>query len=223
MNEKMPCVSLWQGPRTSSAGRNSGLHQGCGAGAGGQIFGSSSGSNKRYWLWLKWVSLLQIESHCVICTTRLPHKLGLWNRNPNFRFRPQLQWSGIAWAPAPSPQPWFTEVKLLSVISFAGSVSCFKWARSLASVSASVSLTFFYAGWIVSGRSDLGCYFKSLGYTFTGVQNFRRIHFLLSRSSFFSNCASEAVVLKTRFWKRKEQLSFLFVLFLKFNVLKRKL
>jgi len=40
---------------------------------------------------------LQSKRHCIIYTTRLPNKLRLWNRNPNFRLRPSI----IAWAQAP--------------------------------------------------------------------------------------------------------------------------
>jgi len=69
--------------------------QGCGAGA--PISGSSSrhlnffGSN--IWKILapalgpEWFGPLKNENHCIICTTRLPHEVGLWNRNPNFRLQ----------------------------------------------------------------------------------------------------------------------------------------
>jgi len=30
---------------------------------------------------------LKNKNHCIICTTRLPHKFCLWNRNTNCRFR----------------------------------------------------------------------------------------------------------------------------------------
>jgi len=33
------------------------------------------------------VMIRSIENHSIICTKRLPHKLGMWKRNPNFRFR----------------------------------------------------------------------------------------------------------------------------------------
>ena len=53
---------------------------------------------------------LKTEKHCVICTTRLPHKLGLWNRNTNFGLRLQhlkifgsgsrtIFWSTRNWKP----------------------------------------------------------------------------------------------------------------------------
>ena len=58
----------------------------------------------------EWFGPLETENHCIICTTRFPHKLGLLNRNtdisssssPNsFWLRLQLWPSKIAWAPAP--------------------------------------------------------------------------------------------------------------------------
>jgi len=30
---------------------------------------------------------LKTQNRIIICTTRFPHKLWLWNRNPNFRLR----------------------------------------------------------------------------------------------------------------------------------------
>ena len=41
------------------------------------------------------------QNYCIICTTRLSHKLCLWNRIPTFRLR--LQPSKIAWAPVLQP------------------------------------------------------------------------------------------------------------------------
>jgi len=58
--------------------------QGCGAGT--QISHSCSGSSSRHLKFLaqapKWIGPLNTENHCIICTTRFPHKLGLWSRNP---------------------------------------------------------------------------------------------------------------------------------------------
>jgi len=30
---------------------------------------------------------IETENYCITCTTRLPHKLGLWNWHPNFGLR----------------------------------------------------------------------------------------------------------------------------------------
>jgi len=89
-------------------GRVSGK-QGCGTGT--QISGSSS-RHLNFWLWLQRLEVLgptpervgplKVKNHCVICTTRLPNKLCLWNRNPNSRL--QLQPSKLSSAPQPSWQ-----------------------------------------------------------------------------------------------------------------------
>jgi len=47
----------------------------------------------------EWFGPLKTEHHCTICTARLLHKVGLWNRNPNFGLR--FQTTKIAWTPAP--------------------------------------------------------------------------------------------------------------------------
>jgi len=69
-----------------------------------EVCGSGSTSKS---FWLKLFGPLKTENHCVICTTLLPLKLGLWHWNPNswlqlhnLKFR--LQSSKIASA----PQPW---------------------------------------------------------------------------------------------------------------------
>jgi len=71
---------------------------------------------------------LQIENHCIVCTTDLHLKLGLWNRNPDFRLRPYG--SGctiqmflapgiqIAWAPVPAPLPWFKHMDSINLCFF---------------------------------------------------------------------------------------------------------
>jgi len=47
---------------------------------------------------------LKAKNKCIICTTRLPHKLCLLNGNPNFRLRlHHLKFL------APAPQPWSTK------------------------------------------------------------------------------------------------------------------
>jgi len=48
-----------------------------------------SGSNVWKFLALtpEWLGPLNAKYYCIICTTRLPHKLCLWNRNPNSRPR----------------------------------------------------------------------------------------------------------------------------------------
>jgi len=51
-----------------------------------KTFSSRTGSNNQnFWFRLQNDCHLKTENHCVICTTCLSRKLGLWNRNRNFR------------------------------------------------------------------------------------------------------------------------------------------
>ena len=71
------------------------VYQGCGAGTQISGSGSSSGhlnflvpapTSRSFWLRLQNNLVQKIrKKHCIICMTRLPHKLSLWIRNPNFR------------------------------------------------------------------------------------------------------------------------------------------
>jgi len=94
-----------------------------------------------------WFGPLNAENHCIICTTRLPHKLGLWNRNPHFRlwfhdlnFLAQLrhQPSKSGWAPVPNPwlRTWFPQsaVRLLLKFKELSQLSFNKYSLNFSSV-----------------------------------------------------------------------------------------
>jgi len=52
------------------------------------------------------VDPLKTEKHCNICTTRLPHKLWLRNRNPHFMFRLWLQYLKVFGSNQPTKIVW---------------------------------------------------------------------------------------------------------------------
>jgi len=97
--------------------------KGCGVGI--QISRSSSGhlnilvaTSRSFWLWLQNNLVQKIrKKHCIICITRLPHKLFLCKRNPNFRLQlhyPKAFGSGSSYLKllglrGPAPQPWLTQ------------------------------------------------------------------------------------------------------------------
>ena len=56
----------------------------------------------------------KLGKHCIICTTRSPHKPWLWNRNPNFRLR--LQSSKSLCAPSACPG-WSWNTPLLYIFN----------------------------------------------------------------------------------------------------------
>ena len=117
INEKFAWYFSIVEQRTSQSNDNasgSSVYQGCGGGT--QISGSGSTSghlnflapaptSRSFWLRLQnnLVQNIRKTFYGFICVTRLPHKLSLWIRNPNFRLRlhPKVL------APAPAIQNCF--------------------------------------------------------------------------------------------------------------------